>query len=339
MNMTLKEKMRTVAIDHFGGPEVLSIRNLPVPEVKPDQILIRVKSAGVGIWDVAERQGMLADRMEKLYGVKSSFPYVIGSEGAGTVTAVGDKVRNFRIDDRVYSHVWARDPKAGFYAEYTAADAKSSLAVPTGLTIEQAGALFIDGAVAIRELDDILQLKPNEKLIIFGASGGIGHLAVQLAKRMGAQVFAVASQEDGVALAKRLGADVVVDGHNDDIIATAREFAPSGFDAALITVRGQNPDSIKAVENALTTMRNGGRVAFPWWLNSNMPTLKVSSGVQLLPFTSLNEGEDALMSKLNRLVEAGSFEVHLGKTFSLDQVVDAQQALYSHYLGRMAILP
>ena len=93
--------------------------------------------------------------------------------------------------------------------------------------------------------------------MIFGASGGIGHLAVQLAKRMGARVFAVASGSDGVALVKRLSADAVVDGHKDDIAAAARQFAPDGLDAALITAGGP------AADNALTAMRAGGRVAYP----------------------------------------------------------------------------
>ena len=82
---------------------------------------------------------------------------------------------------------------------------------------------------ALRGLDDTLALKPAESVMIFGASGGIGHLAVQLAKRMGARVFAVASGSDGVALVKRLGADAVVDGHKEDIVAAARQFAPDGL--------------------------------------------------------------------------------------------------------------
>ena len=115
----------------------------------------------------------------------------------------------------------------------------------------------VDAITALRGLDDTLGLKPGESLMIFGASGGIGHLAVQLAKRMGARVLAVASGDDGVALARRLGADAVVDGHKDDVAAAAREFAPDGLDAALLTAGGE------AAEKALTALREGGRVAYP----------------------------------------------------------------------------
>ena len=338
--MTPKE-MRAAVIDRFGGPETLSIRRVPAPEIKPDQILIRVESAGVGVWDVAEREGTLARRFDRVYGIKASFPYVIGSEGAGTVVGLGEKVSGFRNGDLVYAHVWARDPKAGFYAEYLAVEAEQARQIPSNLTVEQAGALFIDGAVALRGLDDILGLKPDQKLMIFGASGGIGHLAVQLARQRGAQVFAVASQKDGVALARRLGANAVVDGHNDDVAASAHEFAPDGFDAALVTVRGQVAEAIKATESALTAMREGGRVAYPW-ASDVMPAPKAPSKVHLLSYGIVDargKVDRELMSKLNREIEVSPFEVHLDKTFSLDQVADAHRALSSHYSGRLALLP
>lgn len=265
---------------------------------------------------------------------------MIGSEGAGKVVAVGEKVSDrFRKGDLVYSDGWAQE--AGFYAEYTAVDADRAMPIPSNLTVKESGALFIDGAVALRGIDDVLCLKPDQKLMIFGASGGIGHLAIQLAKRMGVQVFAVASQEDGVALAQRLGADAVVDGHSGDMAVSARKFAPSGFDGALITVRGQNRESIKAAENALTSMREGGRVAYPWTHNV-APAPIVPSNVQALSYGVVDERvriPPDLMSKLNRLIEAGPFRVHLGKTFSLDQVAEAHQAVQSHFLGRLVLLP
>ena len=108
-------------------------------------------------------------------------------------------------------------------------NAEWASSIPSRLTIEQAGALAIDGATALRGLDEILGLNTDENLMVFGASGGIGHLAIQLAVRMGVHVFAIAPGEDGVTLARRLGAEVAVEGHNVDISASAREFAPNGF--------------------------------------------------------------------------------------------------------------
>jgi NADPH:quinone reductase len=325
--MPKDKEMRAVVIDGFGGPEVLSVRNVPVPEPEPDQILIRVESAGVGVWDVAEREGRLA----KMFGIEPKFPWILGSEGAGKVIAVGDKVSGFRNGDLVYGDIWSTTAttKAGFYAEYAALKADLAWPIPSKVTTEQAGALLIDGATALRGLDDTLTLKQGEKLMVFGASGGLGHLAVQLGERLGAQVFGIASGKDGVDLALRLGAKAAVDGHSGNITTAAREFAPSGFDAALITVAGD------ASEKALMTMREGGRVAYPW-VNQRPPP-KAPSNVRLLGYNGNIDRN--LIFKLNKLTEAGAFEVYLGKTFTLGQAADAFQAVTSHHLGRIVLLP
>jgi NADPH2:quinone reductase len=329
---TREEEMRAVTIDRFGGPEVLAVRTVPRPKLAPNQIMIRVESAGIGIWDVAERDGTLA----RALGIQPIFPWVLGSEGAGRVVEVGDQVTSFRNGDLVYGHVWMRtNPKAGFYAEDTALNADDAWPTPSTISAEQAGALLIDGATALRGLE-ALGLKQDEKLMVFGASGGIGHLAVQLGKRLGARVFAIASGEDGVDLALRLGAEVAADGHKANLADSAHEFAPNGFDAALIAVRGQSPEAIKAAENALTTMREGGRVAYPW-SNDIMPAPKAPPTVRLHGY--MGNIDRALVIKLNGLIDAGPFEVHLGETFTLDRAADAYNAVRSHHLGRLALLP
>ena len=166
---------------------------------------------------------------------------MLGTDGAGTVVQVGEQVNGFKEGDRVYAAVLA-NPKGGFYAEFAAVKADNVSHVPDKLTTEQAGVMLSDALTALQGLDDMLGLKPGETLMIFGAGGGIGHLAVQLAKRMGARVLAVASGEDGVALARRLGADVVVNGRKDDVAAAARAFAPAGLDVALVTAGGETTD-------------------------------------------------------------------------------------------------
>ena len=164
------------------------------------------------------------------------------------------------------------NPKGGSCAEYIVIKADNVSLIPGNLTTEQAGVMPVDAMTALRGLDDTLNLKPGESVMIFGASGGIGHLAVQLAKRMGATVFAVASGDDGVALARRLGADAVVDGHKDDVAAAARQFAPDGFDAALLTAGG------KAAEKALFGGARGGRIAYP---NGVEPEPQARAGVTI----------------------------------------------------------
>src|SRR5882724_6688450 len=237
--------MNAAAIDEFGGP--ITPHRLPVPRPEAGEILIRVETAGVGVWDPFERAGGFA----KLYGGNQTFPYVLGSDGAGTVEEVGSRVSGFKKGDLVYA-LALMNPKGGFYAEYAAVKADDASQIPANLTVEQAGVLPVDALTALCGLEDALRLKAGESILIFGASGGIGHLAVQLAKRMGARVLAVASGDDGVALAKRLGADTVVDGRKDDVLDAARQFAPNGLDAVLLTTGGE------AAEKSLAALRTGG---------------------------------------------------------------------------------
>jgi NADPH2:quinone reductase len=319
-----QQTMHAAAIDAFGGgPESITLHTLPTPRIESDEILVKVESAGVGAWDPFELEGGFA----KLLGQRPSFPYVPGSDGAGTVVEVGMDVRGFRAGDRVYGMMLA-NPKGGFYAQYATVKADMASLIPNGLTVEQAGAFPYDAITALAGLDDTLGLKRDESVLIFGAGGGIGHLAVQLAKRMGARVFAVASGEDGVSLAKRLGADKVVEGHKDDMLMAARQFDPDGIDCALLTAGGA------AAERALEALRDGGRVAYPHGVEPE-PTARKGVRVQGYDGTP----DPNAIQKLNRLVEQGPFEVHVAQTFTLDRAADAHRALDGHYLGKIALRP
>lgn len=318
-----QDTMRAVALDHFGGPEAMTVQTLPIPEVGPDEILIRVESAGVGVWDPFEREGGFA----KAFGLEAKFPYVLGSDSAGTVATVGSRVTQFEVGDRVYAFTTV-NPKGGSYAEYVVVDTSQASHIPGGLTIEQAGVMPVDAMTALRGLDDTLGLKPGESLMVFGASGGIGHLAVQLAQRMGVRVLAVASGKDGVELARQLGADAIVDGHKDDVVAAAREFAPEGLDAALLTAGGD------AAENALTAQREGGRVAYP---NGVEPEPEPRPGLTIRSYDGMPDPQ--AIEKLNRLIESGPFAIHIARTFSLEQAAEAHRAVQSHHLGKLALRP
>ena len=322
--MAHRHTMHAAAIDSFGGdPSMLTPHNLPVPEIDDDEILIKVEAAGVGVWDPFEMEGGFA----RMMGTKPKFPYVPGTDGAGMVEEVGSNVKGFRKGDRVYALSLANQ-KGGFYAEYAAVKAYNASPIPRGLSVEQAGVFPVDAVTAMCGLDETLHLKAGESILIFGASGGIGHLAVQLARRMGARVFAVASGQDGVELVKQIGADVVVDGHKDDVLAAARKFAPDGIDCALLTAGG------KVAEKALEAIRDGGRVAYPHGVE---PEPKARSGVKEKAYDG--EPSPDLIKKINKLVEQEPFEVHVAKTFPLEKAHDALRSLDEHYLGKLALRP
>lgn len=328
MTQSLPKSMQAIAINEFGGPEVLSWQTLPVPEAGSDEVLIRLEAIGVGVWDPWEREGAFRQLFCERYGIEPAFPYVIGFEGAGTVCAVGENVTRFQVGDRVYAdhHI---NPKGGFYAEYVAVSANHVVPVPGGLSIEEAGAMPVDAITALLGLDNVLHLSEGESVLIFGAGGGLGHLAVQLAKRMGARVFAVASGEDGVALAGRLGADAVVDGRKGDVLAAARAFAPDGIDTALLTAGG------KTAERSLEALRESGRVAYPRGvqeLSAPRP------GIEIKQYVGDDAGTEDF-DKLNHLIASGPFEVHIARTFPLQQAAEAHRTLDDHYLGKLLLKP
>ena len=323
MSQTRPATMQAAVLNRFGSMEALTLQTVPVPEVGQDEVLIRVEAAGVGSWDADEREGHYADFLGA-----PSFPYVLGWDGAGTIAAVGARVSRFKQGDRVYAASFPKHKGGGFYAQYATVEANYVAPVPDKLTIDQAGVMGWDVLTAFSGLDDVLGLKPSEALMIFGASGGIGHMAVQLAKRMGARVLAVASGADGVALAKRLGADAVVNGRKDDVVAAAHRFAPDGLDAALLTASGET--AVRAVG----AVRDDGRVAYP---NGVMPEPKVRPGVRLNSYDAIRG--QAATAKLHRLIDSGLFEVHVAHTFTLEQIAEAHRALDEHYLGKLALLP
>ena len=313
--------MRAVALDKFGGPEALKIQNLPIPEIEAGEVLIRVEAAGVGAWDPYEREG----RFVEIMGVKPKFPYVLGTDGAGTIESVGKDVTRFKKGDRVYAAELA-NPKGGFYAQYTAVKADNVSLIPGSLSIEQAAVLLSDGLTALIGLEKVLGLKAGESLMVFGASGGIGHLAIQLAKRIGATVFAIASGNDGVQLAKKLGADSAVDGHGPNVLDAAREFAPGGLDAALVTSGGEETDE------AVLAIRKGGRIAYP---HGVMPEPTAPEDVAIEAYDG--ETSPQLIDRLNKLIESGPFQVQVDRTFRLEEVGKAHEALTKHHLGKIAL--
>src|SRR5258705_1820130 len=149
--------MRAAALDRFGGVEPIQMKSLPVPEPGPDEVLLRVESAGVGVWDPYEREGEFA----KIFGTTPRFPYVLGSDGAGTVAAVGEQVRGLKEGDRAYALALV-NPKGGFYAEYAVVKADNVSPIPKKLTVDQAGAMPCEALTALRGLDEILGLKRGE---------------------------------------------------------------------------------------------------------------------------------------------------------------------------------
>ena len=314
------QTMRAAAIDKAGGAEVITLHTLPVPKPGVDEVLIAVHTAGVASWDVYVRQH--PDELKH-----SRFPLVLGTDASGVITAVGSQVKGFKPGDEVYTYSWD-NPKGGFYAEYVAVPAKLVGHLPPGMSLRDAGAIATTGLTAIQGIDDVLHIKPGETLIIHGAAGGVGSLALQFAKLRGARVLATVSSEDGVSFVKRFGADAVVDGRKGDIVATARQFAPGGVDAVLAFAGGD------ALERCLDALKPGGRVAFPLGVSPEpKPRVELRSETRYNAVAGLQEFE-----RLNQSIVASKLQVPIAAEYPLPDAAKAQERVEAgHVLGKVIL--
>ena len=287
---------------------MLKLHWLPVPRPGEGEILIALRSAGVGGWDADMREGWSPDGRPK-------YPLVLGTDGAGTVAEVGAGVRRFRVGDRVYAYSFD-NPKGGFYAEYVVVDAENAAPVPEGLDLGRAGGVPTTGLTALQGVDDTLDVKKGEAVLIHGASGGVGSLAVQFAKWRGARVLATASGKKGVSLVRRLGADAAVDGKRDDVAAAARIFAPRGLDAVLAFAGG------RTLATCLKSLRRGGRAAYP---NGVEPAPRKRRGIKISSYDATPSPRG--LARLNRAIEGAGLQVPIDREYALANAAAAHRRL------------
>ncbi|WP_329318964.1 MULTISPECIES: NADP-dependent oxidoreductase [unclassified Streptomyces] len=239
--------MKAVGVFRYGGPEVLEAVELPIPEVGPGQIRIRVHAAAVNPADVLLRMGytdqMLAGRLTP--------PYRPGMDAAGVVDAIGpDTITGLRVGDRVMAMVIPIDSSGGAYAQFLVLDPRQIVRAPRGSTHAEAATLPMNGLTARRALD-ILGLAPGSWIAVTGAAGALGGYTVQLAKADGLRVVADAAPTDE-ELVRTLGADLLVD-RGPGVGECIRHVVPHGVDAA-VDAAIMGPEILPAV-------RAGGQIA------------------------------------------------------------------------------
>ncbi|MGH3364858.1 MAG: quinone oxidoreductase family protein [Nocardioidaceae bacterium] len=200
--------MRAVVVEQTGGPEVLRVGDIDAPVPGPGDVLVDVAAAGVNFIDVYERTG----------GYPKELPFVVGSEGAGTVTAVGDGVTDVAVGDRV---AWAMAPGTG-YTEQAAVPAERVVRVPEGVGSETAAAVMLQGMTAHYLCESTYPARSGETALVHAAAGGVGLLLTQLLAVKGVRVIATTSTEEKAELARGAGADEVVNYTEADVVGEVR---------------------------------------------------------------------------------------------------------------------
>ncbi len=312
--------MNAVALEEFGPPRVLTLHTLPVPVPGPTEVLIELHAAGVGVWDTSVRDGSW-----KPAG-RPRFPLVPGTDGAGVVVLRGSRVRRFKAGDRVWAYHYA-NPRGGFYAEYAAVDVANVGKMPRRLDMLQAGAGATTGLTALQGIDDALRAVPGETVLIFGATGAVGTLAVQFAKRHRARVIATASYTEGAELLRKLGADRVFDARSSDAAELLRQAAPDGIDAALVLAGGET------LEACLDLVRQNGRIAYP---NGVWPEPRKRRKIQVIAYNA--EPGPREFERLEHAAARARLTVPIAETFPPDQAAKAHERLQQgHILGRIVL--
>ena len=322
--------MKAIRVSHTGGPEVMEVVDVPVPQPKSAEALVKVSVAGVNSIDGQFRDGRL----------HTPLPFIPGQEGAGVVTSVGSQTKLVKIGDRV---AWSGTLSS--YAEYVAVADDHLVPIPSGISDEQAVAAMVHGLTAHYLVNDAHKLKAGETALVHAAAGGVGLLLVQVARAVGARVIGTASSEEKAQLAREAGADEV-------IVFTKQDFEP---EVKRLT-GGKGVDVIydgvgKATfEKNLNVMRLRGMLVLYGMSSGAVPPVdpaKLSekgslymARTTLAHFTATREELLARTSALFGMIADGTLKLKIAKKYPLAEAVAAHREMEARKLtGKILLVP
>lgn len=323
--------MRAVVIEKTGGPEVLQVKEVDAPQPGPGQVLVDVAAAGVNFIDAYQRTGIYP----------MDLPFVAGSEGAGTVSAVGPEVSDLAVGDRV---AWAMVNGAG-YAEQVVVPAERAVAVPDGVDLETAAAAMLQGMTAQYLCESTHPAHAGETALVHAAAGGVGLLLTQMLAAKGVRVIGTTSTEEKAALAREAGAAEVIRYTEADIVAEVRRITDgrgvdvvydgvgrSTFDAGLdclvprgiMVLFGASSGPVPPLDPQVLNRKGS--------LFLTRPTL----GHYIATREELVERADAVLGQ----VAAGKLDVRIGGRYALDEAGRAHEDLEGRRTtGKLLLVP
>lgn len=293
--------MKAAQISSYGGNENIRISETAVPELKPHQILVAVHAASINPFDLTIRSGGLAKFLS------APLPLTLGGDFAGVVEKTGDEVSAYSPGDHVYGQAVVANGGTGTIAEFTAANETNISKKPLSLSYEEAAALPLAGASALQAVADHISLSPGQKILIHGGSGGIGSLAIQIAKHYGAYV-ATTVRGDAAEYVRSLGADYVID-------HTAEKFEDTlqDYDAVFDTAGGD------IANRSLSVLKKGGILVT--MIADIDEAAAAAAGVTAI--RQMTQTTTDILTRLARLADEGHVKPQIDRTFPL---ADTQQA-------------
>jgi len=309
-----RSTIKAIVVHEFGGPEVLKYEDVPKPEPKENEVLIRVIAAGVNPVDGMVRAGMFAKHS------KNAFSMIPGYDVAGIVEKTGAKLEKYKPGDAVYAYIGLKE--GGGYAEYAVATDKEVSPKPKSLTFEEAAAVPLAAETAWQALFDTAKLSAGQTVLIHGGSGGVGSFAIQIAKARGAKVFATASTPNQDLL-KQLGADVAID-------YTKQKFEDIAKDVDVVM------DSIgkDTLARSYGAVKKGGFIVS--LVARPNPAELEKHGIRGAPMSV--DPNSAELAEITKLIDAKKVKVIVSQTFALADAAKAQeQAATGHTRGKIVL--
>jgi alcohol dehydrogenase len=295
--------MKAAQYSEYGGPEIIQVtENAPKPSIGEGQVVVEVHAASLNPYDTYVRQGNMNDK------IPLTFPVTIGGDIAGVITEVGEGVTDFKPGDEIYGQSIIPSG-SGSVAEYASTDQNRIAKKPLKVDFVQAASLVLVGVAAVQALEDHIKLQSGQKLLIHGGAGGIGSIAVQLAKHLGAHVTSTASTDD-LDFVKSLGADEVIDYKTQKFEEIVKD-----VDAVFDTAGGET------AQKSLTVLRKGGilvSMSGSGSVNEDQAREKEITAMVQATATRTNK-----LQRLAEHVDQGAIKPQVDKIFPLDQVHEA----------------
>lgn len=316
--------MRAIAIEKFGGLDELKLMDLPVQEPLPNEVRIRVAytSANPVDWKISE--GLLKGRLPH------EFPIILGWDVSGWVEKVGSKVTNLKVNDEVFAYVRKPLVKWGSYAEYVCFDAQNVVKKPANLTMQQAAAMPLVTLTAWQAVVETAKLTPAESILIQGGAGGVGNMAIQIARNVvKAKIVATTARQENHAYLKSLGATLPIDYTKNDVMKTLQTVAPAGVDVVFDCVGG------KTYEESYRLLKSGsGRIVS--LLNMPDTTAEKTYGVKAYYVFVRPEGSH--LQEIAKCIEQGKLVPPAIEEMPLEQAHDALEKLKEgHSRGKIVL--
>lgn len=313
--------MKAVVFSQFGNSEVLNLAEVKKPEIQHDEVLIKISHTAVNPVDWKIREGYLSDMFPH------HFPIVPGWDASGVIEAVGSEVKNLKVGDQVYAYARKPEVQEGTYAEYISLKADAVSMKPRNITSGEAASIPLVGLTAWQSLFDFAKLQEGETVYITGGSGGVGSLAIQFAKLVGAKVITAASEKNHAYL-QELGADQVIDYTLGNLAEQVKQHAKNEIDVVFDTVGG---DSLKA---GFEVIKKGGRLVSI----VDTPDEKLSKARDVeagFVFVAPN-GEQ--LATIAAEIERGSVKVPAIEEMSVKEAAEAQKLSQNHHVKGKIVL-